>query len=127
MESYTPPTPTKPIPSTQIIHTPIHTPPTHILLPLGIREDPICLGELQDFLNDTIHEDNSLNKDSDALVRMFKPHPIISQRLLGNTNINKKIFYGKQQHGGGNKKKHQDVGEINRKKYGEQLSYKFGS
>jgi hypothetical protein len=33
------------------------------------------------------------------------------------------IFYGKQQHGGSNKKEHQDASEVNKEINGKQLSY----
>jgi hypothetical protein len=34
-----------------------------------------------------------------------------------------KIFYGKQQHGGSNKKEHQDANEVNKEINGKQLFY----
>jgi hypothetical protein len=34
-----------------------------------------------------------------------------------------KIFYGKQQHGGSNKKEHQDASEVNKEINGEQFFY----
>jgi hypothetical protein len=62
MVSCTQPTPTKPIPNTQTIHIPIHTPPTHIPLTLSTSENPIRMEEFQDSLNDAMHEGNSPTK-----------------------------------------------------------------
>jgi hypothetical protein len=38
-----------------------------------------------------------------------------------------KVFYGKQQHGGSSKKKHQGANEVNKKINGGQLCYQFKS
>ncbi len=54
MVSCTPPTHAKPIPSTQTIYTPIHTPPTHIPLALNTSKNPICMKKFQDSLNDAV-------------------------------------------------------------------------
>ncbi len=54
------------------------------------RENPILLGQFQDYMNKIVGEDTSLDKDFDTLVRIIKLPPIAS-RTHSNTRIKRKL------------------------------------
>jgi hypothetical protein len=42
-----------------------------------MKEDLILIGTFQNYMNEIVGEDTSLDKDSNASIRIFKPLPII--------------------------------------------------
>ncbi len=56
------------------------------------REHLILVGTFQDYMNEIIGEDTSIHKDSNELIRIIKPLPIVVQGALGNTIIKRNLF-----------------------------------
>jgi hypothetical protein len=56
------------------------------------QEHLILVGAFQDYTNEIIGEDTSLDKDFDELVRIIKPLPFDVRGAFGNTRIKRKSF-----------------------------------
>ncbi len=56
------------------------------------REDLILVRTFQNYMNMIVGEDTSLDKDSNALVRIFKPLPIVGWGAFVNVGIKRKLF-----------------------------------
>jgi hypothetical protein len=57
----------------------------------GTKEDLILVGTFQNYMNEIVGEDTSLDKDLNALVRNFKPLLIIGGRALA-IGVKRKSF-----------------------------------
>ncbi len=56
------------------------------------REHLILVGTFQDYMNEIIGQDTSIDKDSNVLVKIIKLLPIVARRALSNIRIKRKLF-----------------------------------
>jgi hypothetical protein len=56
------------------------------------RKHLILVRTFQDYMNEIIGEEKSIDKDFDALVKIIKPLLIVAKGAIGNTRIKRKLF-----------------------------------